>query len=294
MRYGLSELYSPEEDALVDIVFVHGLNGDFHQTWTAKKSRMFWPAQLLPSIVGQEKVRILSYGYDSNLGLFIENQSSNSLAYHAEQFVTQLVANRRLRKANERPLVFVAHSLGGLLVKRALIYSADIYDMRSENLRSVFISTYGILFLGTPNVDSSIVQWRSCLERIFNAVYRGKMIMPQIDEKTSEIVQDTNNRFLSLIDRFRIYSFHEGMPTNVKGNLLYAVDEQSVSPMVQDVEHASINADHQHMCKFEDDSAPGFDLVAEAIKRYAGDAPSTIAERWKVEKEEMLMKKEQA
>ena len=58
------------------------------------------------------------------------------------------------------------------------------------------------------------------------------------------------------------------------------MEEESASPNVQDVERAGIQADHSHMCKFESDSSPGFDLVAEGIQRYAEEAPSTIKTRW--------------
>lgn len=37
------------------------------------------------------------------------------------------------------------------------------------------------------------------------------------------------------------------------------------------------------MCKFDNDNAPGFDLVAEGIQRYADDAPDTIVGRWEAE-----------
>ena len=40
------------------------------------------------------------------------------------------------------------------------------------------------------------------------------------------------------------------------------------------------------MCKFESDSSPGFDLVAEGIQRYAEDASATIKTRWDSEHEE--------
>lgn len=43
------------------------------------------------------------------------------------------------------------------------------------------------------------------------------------------------------------------------------------------------------MCKFENDNAPGFDLVAEGIQRYAEAAPATVRTRWDTEKEERLM-----
>lgn len=67
------------------------------------------------------------------------------------------------------------------------------------------------------------------------------------------------------------------------------MDEESASPTVQDVERAGIQADHSHMCKFENDNAPGFDLVAEGIQRYAEAAPTTVKTRWDTEREERLM-----
>ena len=69
------------------------------------------------------------------------------------------------------------------------------------------------------------------------------------------------------------------------------VDEESASPNVQDVERAVIQQDHSHMCKFENDSAPGFDLVAEGIQRYAGEASTTITLRWNSEKVERTAKR---
>lgn len=72
------------------------------------------------------------------------------------------------------------------------------------------------------------------------------------------------------------------------------VDEESASPTVQDVERAGIQADHSHMCKFEDENAPGFDLVAEAIQRYADEAPSQVKSRWAAEVKERVIQKEAA
>lgn len=63
---------------------------------------------------------------------------------------------------------------------------------------------------------------------------------------------------------------------------------------MQDVERAGIQADHSHMCKFENDSAPGFDLVAEAIQRYSEEAPDAIKGRWSTELVERTIQKRAA
>ena len=76
-------------------------------------------------------------------------------------------------------------------------------------------------------------------------------------------------------------------------NLVQIVDEDSASPTVQDVERAGIQADHSHICKFENENSPGFDLVAEGIQRYAGDAPGTVRARWESEKEEQIRRRKE-
>ncbi|KAL8716956.1 MAG: hypothetical protein Q9225_005757 [Loekoesia sp. 1 TL-2023] len=289
-RYGLTEVSSPSaEKPHVDIVFVHGLNGDPHNTWTSETSKVFWPFQILPPVLEGEKARVLVYGYDADVTSFTDGASKDKIHNHAEQLVAALQSNRRIRKATERPIIWVTHSLGGLVVKRALIYSSEIRGVKTEHLRSIFVSTYGILFLGTPHHGSDIAQWGNRLEWICSVMLPKKVVdtQPQLVDalKTNnEILQVIDRQFIQIMDRFHIYFFHEGKPTNLKASQI--VDETSASPTVQDVERAVIQADHSHMCKFENESAPGFDLVAEGIQRYAEEAPATIEQRWKAEKKE--------
>ena len=178
---------------------------------------------------------------------FTDGQTEISLA---ENLVACLVANRRIRKANERPLPFVTHSLGGLLVKRTLFYS----ELGSERLRSIFVSTYGILFLGTPHTGSHSAKQDSPLKRTLSAILPRKLIdtQPQLVDtlkKISEISGDIERRFLPLMSKYQIYTFHEGKPTNLNGTLQYIVNEESASPTVEGVERGSINNDHSHMYK---------------------------------------------
>jgi hypothetical protein len=67
---------------------------------------------------------------------------------------------------------------------------------------------------------------------------------------------------------------------DLKGTRDFVVDEESAAPVIEGVERMGIERDHSHMCKFEDESAPGYDVVAEAIQRYADEATTTISKRW--------------
>ena len=219
----MSEVYvpTPPSSALVDLVLVHGLNGDPHNTWTSQNTNVFWPADLLPQFIEDQKVRIMVYGYDADVTSFKKDGvSKDKIHNHAEGLIADLFANRRIRKATERPLIFVAHSLGGLVVKMALIASSEITGSKTEHLRSIFVSTYGILFLGTPHKGSDVAQWGSYLESVFSAVIPkavGESAPQLVDalKANSETLENIDRPFVQLMDKFNLYFFHEAKPTGL-------------------------------------------------------------------------------
>lgn len=94
-RFGLTEVHRPE-GAEVDVVFVHGLNGHPHNTWTSEASKIFWPARLLPPILEEARTRIVVYGYDADVTSFTDGVSTDKIHNHAEHLVAELSANRRV------------------------------------------------------------------------------------------------------------------------------------------------------------------------------------------------------
>ncbi|KAI4693775.1 uncharacterized protein J4E84_002351 [Alternaria hordeiaustralica] len=65
---GLTTLHDPEEDAVADIIFVHGLNGGSESTWTKNGNpSLFWPSAWLPNDEAFKDVRIHTFGYASGL-----------------------------------------------------------------------------------------------------------------------------------------------------------------------------------------------------------------------------------
>lgn len=298
VQFGLTKVWSPPEP-LVDIVFVHGLNGHPYNTWSTHNPEIFWPTDLLPAALEDQRCRILTYGYDAQVTAFTDGASKDKIHNHAEHLASRLVANRSLKKALERPIIFVCHSLGGLVVKRCLIHSKNVRHAHTERQRSIFVSTYGVLFLGTPHNGSDIAKWGSLLERISHAVLPKKFMdsQPQLVKalKTdNETLLNINRLFIEIIGRFHIYFFHESKPMDFKGTRMMIVEEGSAAPVIEGVERMGIERDHSHMCKFETDNAPGYEVVAEALQRYAQDAPSLISTRWEEERRIRDLEKREA
>jgi hypothetical protein len=296
-RIGPTPVYT-SPDPKVDIVFVHGLNGHPYNTWATTNPDVFWPVDLLPEVLARVGVRIITYGYNANVSSFSDSVSSDHIHNHAETLASSLAANRSLKNCSDRPIIFVCHSLGGLVVKRALTYSKNIQNERTEHIRSIWVSTYGILFLGTPHLGSDMAKWGVLLQNICSAVIPKKVMDSSSNlisalKTNNETLQNINSLFAEDMGRYHIYFFHETLKTDVRGTRELIVDESSAAPHAEGVERMGIEANHRNMCKFEDEMSPGYEAVAAALLRYAGDAPNTIAARWVEEKQTRLLRKKQ-
>ena len=103
---------------LASIIAVHGLNGDAFETWTTKNTGRFWlrDTDILPADL--KRARILTFSYNASTSALLGKTSSDRILQHAHTLVAELVADRELEDAVERPIIFLCHSLGGIVVKR--------------------------------------------------------------------------------------------------------------------------------------------------------------------------------
>ena len=110
---GIKELHKPKS-AVVDLVFIHGLTGHRENTWTAKGSTSGpWPAVLLSEKI--PNARILTFGYDALVVDWRGVVSNNRLGNHARNLAATLATHRENDETSDRPIIFIAHSLGGLV-----------------------------------------------------------------------------------------------------------------------------------------------------------------------------------
>ncbi|CAG2007458.1 unnamed protein product, partial [Fusarium graminearum] len=166
---------------VVDIVVIHGLDGHREKTWTAKNG-VHWLRDLLR--VDIPEARILAWGYDANTHA-VSGTCCSFLYDHARTLVSDLNRRRKLTDSSERPIIFIAHSLGGIVVKSALIHSDAARQGALPEHRSIKLSTYGILFMGTPHQGGNGVQ----LGRILTNV--ASVFVPADDRLLKHLERDS-------------------------------------------------------------------------------------------------------
>lgn len=91
---GITEVFVPPgNQAIADIVLVHGLNGKSYGTWYHADSGTHWPSAFLPRDF--DNCRVLSYGYDARVASMRGGVSTSRLAQHSETFVGRLATFRK-------------------------------------------------------------------------------------------------------------------------------------------------------------------------------------------------------
>lgn len=164
-------------DIQADIVFVHGLAGGSHSTWRygkeGDKDHFFWPEALgrdLPHCA------IWSLGYAAGFGHWFSEEG---------MAIEDKAANLALKLSNgsfgDRPLVFVAYSMGGLVVKAFL---TEAISQGGHDWTTVASGVRGIVFLGTPHHGSSmasVAQGFSVLLRTQEHLKQIKFAGPELD-----------------------------------------------------------------------------------------------------------------
>ncbi|KAL1977963.1 hypothetical protein VTN31DRAFT_822 [Thermomyces dupontii] len=91
------------------------------------------------------------FGYNSNLAF---QSSAAGVREHVDNLLSRLWLAPQ--GAEVRPLIFIAHRLGGKVVKRALVQAKF-----GEKYFSIYSTTHGIVFFGTPHRGSVPGQiWR--------------------------------------------------------------------------------------------------------------------------------------
>ncbi|KAI1669261.1 Tetratricopeptide repeat-containing domain protein [Pyrenophora tritici-repentis] len=158
-----------------------------------------------------------------------------------------------LPNTSKRPIIFVAHSLGGIVVKSVLNHSDAARRGALKEHRAIKLLTYGILFIGTPHQGGS-------------GVALGKLMV-----NVASVFMAADDRLLQHLERDSEW-LQQQLGTVVPR-------ASAVVPGAADGEPIAIHADHIHMVKFESKTDPGYRTVSGHLRVMAARAGTSIGGR---------------
>ncbi|ORY68939.1 uncharacterized protein BCR38DRAFT_455751 [Pseudomassariella vexata] len=146
---GVTTLFTPlADDHKINVIAISGLGGHAFGSFKHRHSDFMWLRDSLPydlTLEGTNRpmARVMTYGYESTVA---HSKSMQNLEDLATQFHGSLLSIARTSMT--RPIVFVAHSLGGLIVKQTLI---TLSRSKREDDERLIRAVYGIVFFGVPH-----------------------------------------------------------------------------------------------------------------------------------------------
>uniref|UniRef100_A0A2R9AMG5 Protein SERAC1 n=1 Tax=Pan paniscus TaxID=9597 RepID=A0A2R9AMG5_PANPA len=216
--YVLHPQYRTSQPIKADVLFIHGLMGAAFKTWRQQDSEQAviekpmededryttcWPKTWLAKDC--PALRIISVEYDTSLSDWRARcpMERKSIAFRSNELLRKL----RAAGVGDRPVVWISHSMGGLLVKKMLLEAS----MKPE-MSTVINNTRGIIFYSVPHHGSRLAEYS------VNIRY---LLFPSLEvkelSKDSPALKTLQDDFLEFAKdkNFQVLNFVETLPTYI-------------------------------------------------------------------------------
>lgn len=182
-----------------------------------------------------------------------------------------------IRKGSSRPLFFIAHSIGGLVVKSALVRASQ-----KTKYQDIMDDCHGVTFFGTPHRGSSYMSMPNLKDSIQDLL---QLESPLPRSLTDEILvnnpklKQLHEQFVDIASELRLWSFYETRECLLSGSGAQFTNEvQFTAPLVS-VKSAileiwqedifGVESDHAHLAAFGPDNE-------EILHSYLGDLAGAV------------------
>ncbi|KAL3459246.1 hypothetical protein BJX64DRAFT_265080 [Aspergillus heterothallicus] len=256
-------MLAPGKDPQIDLIAIHGLNPknkERHAERTWELDGKLWLRDFLPEQLPQ--ARIFLFGYNSSVSI---RSSSAGVREQAQNLLTRLLLERH--ECQSRPIIFIAHSLGGIVVKEALVQAklGTLYD-------SIRIATYGIAFFGTPHRGSYLANMGETVAKTVRAFLRTPSNTFINALKENDLyANELSANFQQLLEDYQYINFYETLPLRSLGII---VEKRSATFGLPDSREmtVAVAGDHESICRFRSEEDDNYVQVSGLISRFAAMA----------------------
>ncbi|SPO04568.1 related to ankyrin [Cephalotrichum gorgonifer] len=286
---GITPLFDAD-DAAVDIIAVHGLGSHAIGGFKAKDSNNVWIRDFLPR--GVPAARVLTYGSDTAI---TEKDTKYSIKDLARDFLDSCKAFREDTQTSQRPIIFIGHSLGGLVIKEAL--SMSLKNDGDPQSSDFFKSSYALVFFGVPNLGLRMGKLSQIIAGQPNARLVKDLELDAESEPTPYLTA-LKDEFIHCCRNqkppFRVVSYYEQKrtPTLKKerdgtisrgGDACFMVTQESACRIgLEDNEHEKqpLPADHLGLVKFPAFRDNSYVRVQNRLRTLVKEAPTIVQGRF--------------
>ncbi|KAF3068216.1 Ankyrin-2 [Trichoderma lentiforme] len=242
VHFNLELIWLSRASPHVDLVFVHGYGGNPETTWHDESTGKIWikDEEFITHI--KRPIRIFSFSYNGDVEA---NLSSSSPAFHASDLLCCL--EQALERSAGRPLIFIAHGFGGIIVKKAiqLCFMTPSYP-RTKNALA------GVVFFGTPHADTDSEALLQSVKGTIEAFGPKDGVRSEDVREFVSIVSRINTTFIACKPSYlRLLSFWENLPSKTVGSSTDS-HKAPVIPLQCQKEKLQGNTDHIIECSHEE------------------------------------------
>ncbi|KAL9023532.1 MAG: hypothetical protein Q9196_007145, partial [Gyalolechia fulgens] len=243
--------------------------GHWDRTWTGEANKN-WLKDFLPQQLQQEGIaaRIWSFGYDSRTAFA---KAVVDVEDVADMLLDWIEGRCDSDQERSRPLIFVAHSLGGIVVKKAIIRAHE----RSQHYGALLQSIHGIVFMGVPHRGADSARWASLVANILQVGQLGLGTNTNFVEalkRNSPTFSDISRQFVERATLLTIRTFFE---TERWGNQVIVDKDSAVLNLPNEIATGVPQTNHSTICKFEHVDSQKYYPVWNAVKKLCQCALST-------------------
>jgi tetratricopeptide (TPR) repeat protein len=243
------------------VIFVHGLGDDEVSAWCCEGDEdqgYYWPRWLAEDLDG---AAVYSLGYPAAKASW---KSGWPIAQAAVAALDRLMAEPMIRDSSNSPIIFICHSLGGLIVKKLVLVAAN--DRGQDNSKGQFLDRVtGVVFLATPHGGSIVAtianQFQWFLSNSTRDLQANDAALLDLSASYRNLVADNRGRI-----RHRV--FYETLTTN----LAKVVSPMSADPGLAGARVIAVDRDHRTICKPADRNDEIYKSIV-AFLRYDALAP---------------------
>ena len=292
IQQGIRTLYAPEYGTKpdIDIVFVPGLGAEPERSWQSTKGDFNWIKDKDGLARDFPKARLLLFQYESAWagGLRVK-QFIQNIAF------TLCMAIRSCREQRSNtPLVLVGHSMGGLVIAKAIINASS----RRDQFPAMFECISGCVFFGTPFGGAEAASTASMLAtlgaKLDKATSSKLLDMMKPDD---EGLREMKNEFMALANpakgqRIELFCFYENHPTNFAEQAgLPAIFGIAIPKKIAEfvtrnsatlpgISEAGLASNHRNLVKFDSPKDSIYQLVRDQLKVVIHGAPLVAKNRF--------------